>query len=145
MPRENLARKVQRMVEVLKVLGHEIRMTVVLNTIESPNGIAASAAYPDHVKPPGRGPHKEKLELLLETERPSKIEDSIYSIPGHLRRPLQECIDAVDRLAQAKASKKEPQPHVIVTVSEDGRFLVDGDPVEAKKLASAIKNIIKSE
>ena len=145
MARDELMRRVHGMVKVTRAIGHEIRMTVVLNALAAPDGIAASDAYPDTVSPPARGPHKDKLSLLLKVDRPSKNEDAVYSVPSYLRRPLREVVDALDRLSAAAATRRASPAHVIVTLAEDGSYVVDGQPVDGKRLSTTIKRALEPD
>ena len=134
----------KRMVEISTAIGHEIRLKAVVNVLNNPDGIPAGEAYPDDLPPAGRGRHIKKLQLLFNIDRPSKKEDSIYSIPERLRAPLYEVVNALHRLTQA-VDRQRVTPQVVVSADADDGYLVNGQPVESRKLASVIKQTLRRE
>lgn len=137
--RGKLPRHLKRMVEVATAIGHEVRLTAVIRALQTPDGIAAGDAYPPGLPSSHRGRHIRRLRLLFDVRRPAKNVDSIYSVPLRVRLPLKEVVDALDRLTLAATTKRRPPAYVMVTVDDNGHFLVAGRTVTKDQLADAVE------
>ena len=132
---------------VTKALAHKARMTAVARLLEAPeNSLAAGSAWPTDVSAPMRGTHLKPLRPFLEVNRPAKNRDSVYTIPAHVLGPLQRALDALEGLAAAtsKRSGRAAGPVAVVSKAEDGTYLVNGEPVESRRLAAVIKQVLQT-
>lgn len=134
-------RKTQRLLEVLKSLDSEHRLQALLRILDAgTDGLRSSEAW-STLSRTARPAHLEKIRAwLLEAKRPDSKE-LVYSIAPHIRQPLQDVLDGLERMAAAKP-QAPTEPRVVVMRHTDG-FLVNGQPVESRHLSNTIKKALK--
>jgi len=144
MAHDNFSRRISRIVEVVDAIGHEVRATAILRILQNPDGIRAGKAFPEGLSAAGRAPHIKRLRLFFAVDRPSKKEDSVYSLPERLQLPLREAIEALERLAAAVKTKRFQQPQIVVALGRDGVFVVEGESVDDCELPDKVRALLEA-
>lgn len=128
---------------VAKALANSDRMTALVRVLEAgEQGLVASDAWPS-MKSSSQTRHLDQIRSFLQIDRPSKNQDAIYGIPELVRLPLEETIEALERLSFVAASKRR-RHRVEVEIGADGVFLVGGTPVEDETVEEALRRALSS-
>lgn len=142
MPRDSITRKVERIVNILAAMSHKARMTAIVHILQQPEGIRAGKAFPSDLPPTRRPDHVKKMKSLISVERPSKKEDAVYSLPLRIRKPLQEAVEALDRLALTANKRSSQHPHITISVNNEGLFVVNGVAADDEHLPDAVRDAL---